>query len=115
MTGFLKFAAVGFVFVLAAQNPDTANQTAESQKDIYAVYSAIISRTSAQSGGTYLIQDRTTGQELFDQARCLQSPSGEEVSQAEILSDYDARKNSSMTVANEFTLPLPYQLDRKSV
>jgi len=110
MTGFLKFSAVGFVVVLASQNPNPANQTAESQKDNYAVSSAIISQTNAQSGGTYLIQDRTMRRELFYQFGCLQAPSGEDVSRTEILADYESRKNSSTLFTNEFTLSRPYQL-----
>jgi hypothetical protein len=110
MTGFIKFAAVECVLILAAQIPNPANQPAESQKDNYAVFSAIISQTNAQSGGTYLIQDRTMRRELFYQFGCLQAPSGEDASRTEIQADYESRKNSTTVLTNEFTLSQPYQL-----
>jgi hypothetical protein len=91
---------------------------ASRRQDVYAIYSGIISSTDE----IYLIESTTLTQKggygspfrpgagAQPYPPCVQAPPGDAAGLAEILADYEARKDVPAVLQREFTLSKPYQL-----
>jgi len=88
--------------------------------DAYAIYSGLIEKSPAVRTGpgnvptedeVYLIESTTaTGRTTELASACVQVPAADTAAFAEILADYNARKNNSVTLTRQFTFAKAYQL-----
>jgi len=111
--------------VLASALPVALAQSS----DAYAIYSGLIEKSPVVRTGpgnvptddeVYLIESTTsTGRTSFGASAgrftelpptCVQVPASDTTAFSEILADYDARKNNSVTLARQFTFAKSYQL-----
>ena len=99
--------------------PDLSAALAQSV-DAYAIYSGLIENSPAVRTGpgnvptddeVYLIESTTAvGRTHELSATCVQVPASDTAAFSEILADYNARKNNSVTLARQFLFAKPYQL-----
>jgi hypothetical protein len=105
------------VILLLAQ----ALPAAQAQSsDAYAIYSGLIEKSPAVRTGpgnvptedeVYLIESTTATSRTAElPANCGQVPVADTAAFSEILADYNARKNNSVTLVRQFTFAKPYQL-----
>jgi hypothetical protein len=107
----VRFLVIVFAATIASaagfqQTPVTSEAQAARQRDVYAIYSKMISSPDE----IVLIEGTTLLQPSPDTLACTQPPAEEEARFKEVLNDYDLRKDVAVALANEFTLDRKYQL-----
>src|SRR4051794_990428 len=94
--------------VASAQAPDAG---AERDTEVYKIYSILLTGPATSHGpdsnSRYVINDATAL--IGSQRPCVSPPQGREAEFAEVLADFDARKNTPRKLKRELKIPKPYE------
>ena len=106
-----RLAWIILVLQAAVLPQQTAKLEVEEQRDIYSIYSAMITSPMTRldsNEAIYLIQEST----IKDSGAptCVKTPPGDAAAMAEITAEYNRRGNDSSVLTREFKLPKPYEL-----
>jgi len=106
-----RLAWIILFFQAAVLPQQTTKLDVEEQRDIYSIYSAMITSSKSTFSGNdaiYLIQQNT----ITDGGAptCVKTPPGDAAALAEITAEYNRRGKDSSLLIREFKLPKPYEL-----
>lgn len=89
-----------------------ANLQSERETDVYRIYSILLTGPSTSHGpdtnSRYLINEATANS--WSQRPCVNPPKGRQAEFAEVLADFEARKNTPRKLNRQLTISKPYEL-----